>query len=439
MSTVRTSSGTGDDERTLSRWRTRLLDYIDGHARDIVADLADLVRVPSICGSDAENEIQFRLATRLRTFGLDVDHWKIPLTEMLCEADFPGVEVDRLESWGTVGKLAGDGSGPSLMLNAHVDVVPPGDLAAWGDPDPFEGYVDAEAVHGRGACDMKGGLVASLWVMRAICELRVPLRGDLLLATVVGEEDGGLGTYAMLQRGWRADGCVIPEPTSLDIAPGSCGSLTFRLTIRGAATHASRRSSGVSAIEKSSPSSRRCAASRPNGTRPSIPLATRWDIPIPIELGIVQSGDWASSVPDLLTADGRLGVAIGEDVAEAKQALETALDKLAESDPWLRNHPVEISWSGGQFAPGLTDPDASVISAVRRAHQQVSAHAQDTWVTTYGSDLRLMRNIGEVPTVHYGPGDASLAHAPREHVPIDEVLTATRALTLTALEHCGVR
>lgn len=153
----------------------------------------------------------------------------------------------------------------------------------------------------------------------------------------------------------------------------------------------------------------------------------------------MQSGDWASSVPDLLTADGRLGVAIGEDVAEAKQALETALDKLAESDPWLRNHPVEISWSGGQFAPGLTDPDASVISAVRRAHQQVSAHAQDTWVTTYGSDLRLMRNIGEVPTVHYGPGDASLAHAPREHVPIDEVLTATRALTLTALEHCGVR
>jgi acetylornithine deacetylase len=106
MSTVRTSSGTGDDERTLSRWRTRLLDYIDGHARDIVADLADLVRVPSICGSDAENEIQFRLATRLRTFGLDVDHWKIPLTEMLCEADFPGVEVDRLESWGT-GKACG--------------------------------------------------------------------------------------------------------------------------------------------------------------------------------------------------------------------------------------------------------------------------------------------------------------------------------------------
>jgi acetylornithine deacetylase len=70
----------------------------------------------------------------------------------------------------------------------------------------------------------------------------------------------------------------------------------------------------------------------------------------------MQSGDWASCVPDLLTADGRLGVAIGEDVAEATQALETALDKLAQSDPWLRNHAVEISWSGGQFAPGPPTP-----------------------------------------------------------------------------------
>jgi acetylornithine deacetylase len=438
VSPVRTPSAAGD-EGILSRWRNSLLDYVDSHAQDIVADLADFVRLPSISGSDEENEIQFRLATRLQTFGLDVDHWKIPLTETLCEADFPGVEVDRLESWGTVGKLPGDGSGPSLMLNAHVDVVPPGDRAAWGDAVPFGGYVGGSAVHGRGACDMKGGLVASLWVMRAMSELRVPLCGDLLLGAVIGEEDGGLGTYAMLRRGWRADGCVIPEPTSLDIAPGNCGSLTFRLTIRGAATHASRRSSGVSAVEKFVSVFQALRQLEAERNQTKHPLATRWDIPIPIELGVVQSGDWASSVPDRLTADGRLGVAIGEDVAEAKKALETALAELGESDPWLRKHPVEVSWWGGQFAPGFTDPDASVISAVRRAHQQVSSHDQDTWVTTYGSDLRLMRNIGGVPTVHYGPGDASLAHGPREQVPIDEVLTATRALTLTALGHCGVR
>ena len=80
--------------------------------------------------------------------------------------------------------------------------------------------------------------------------LRIPLRGDLVFGSVIGEEDGGLGTYALLKRGWDADACIIPEPTSLDIAPGNSGALTFRMTVSGLATHASRRLSGVSAIEK---------------------------------------------------------------------------------------------------------------------------------------------------------------------------------------------
>jgi len=72
-------------------------------------------------------------------------------------------------------------------------------------------------------------------------------------------------------------------------------------------------------------------------------------------------------------------------------------------------------------------------------HAAVSGRSQATWGTPYGSDLRLMTNMGGVPTVHYGPGDASLAHAPRESVPVSELLTAARALTLVALEYCGTR
>ncbi|HEY2286102.1 MAG TPA: M20/M25/M40 family metallo-hydrolase, partial [Streptosporangiaceae bacterium] len=203
----------------------------------MVADLAGLIRIPSISGSAEENAIQGVLSERLHGDGLEVDTWAVPMAETLAAADFPGMEVDRAEAWGTVGRLPGSGDGASLMLNAHVDVVPPGDLDPWDDQVPFSGSVTADMVYGRGACDMKAGLVASLWTLRACAALRVPLRGDLILGTVVGEEDGGLGTYAMLRRGWRADACVIPEPTSLDIAPGSSGALTFRLTVRGRATH----------------------------------------------------------------------------------------------------------------------------------------------------------------------------------------------------------
>jgi acetylornithine deacetylase len=158
-----------------------------------------------------------------------------------------------------------------------------------------------------------------------------------------------------------------------------------------------------------------------------------------LELGTIAAGDWASSVPDRLTSQGRMGVAIGEDVAAARRALEDAVTEACAADPWLRENPVEVEWWGGQFAPGLTDADAAIIGTVARAHAAVSGRPQATWGTPYGSDLRLMTNMGGVPTVHYGPGDASLAHAPRESVPIGDLLTAARALTLIALEHCGVR
>jgi acetylornithine deacetylase len=420
-------------------WPVRVLDYLDGHAADMVADLAALVRVPSISGTAEENAIQDVLGTRLAADGLEVDAWPIPLAETLAAADFPGVEVHRTEAWGTVGRLPGTGGGASLMLNSHVDVVPPGDLDPWRDQVPFSGTVSAGAVYGRGACDMKAGLVAALWTVRACAALKVPLRGDLLLGTVVGEEDGGLGTYAMLRRGWRADACVIPEPTSLDIAPGTSGALTFRLTVRGRATHASRRTSGVSAIEKFIPvfaALRRLEARR---NQVKHPIMERWDLPVPIELGTIAAGDWASSVPGRLISNGRMGVAIGEDVAAARRALEEAVAEASAADPWLRENPVEVRWWGGQFAPGLTGSDAAIIGTVGRAHAAVSGHQQASWGTPYGSDLRLMTNLGGVPTVHYGPGDASLAHAPRESVPIPELLTAARALAFIALEHCGVR
>jgi acetylornithine deacetylase len=324
------------------------------------------------------------------------------------------------------------------MLNAHVDVVPPGDLRTWEGADPFNGRVTRDTVEGRGACDMKAGLVASLWAVRGLTELKVPLRGDLVLATVVGEEDGGLGTYALLRRGWRAEACVIPEPTSLDIAPASAGALTFRITVPGAATHASRRLSGVSAIEKFIPifSALRRLEKERNAIKH--PLAMRWELPIPIEIGKIAAGEWASNVPDTLNAEGRMGVAIGEDISTARRALEETVGDACQDDSWLRVHPATVEWWGGQFASGITEVDSSIISTVQRCHADVTRSPQTMWATPYGSDLRLMQGIGTVPTIHYGPGDACLAHGPRECVSIDELLTATRALALIAIDHCGL-
>lgn len=429
------------DDRTLEvdPRHAAVLEHLDQHQDQVVAELVELVRVPSVSGTPEENDLQDLLARRYAGAGFDVDRWDIPLAEVLAGPDAPGTEVDREQAVGVVARLPGTGDGASLMLNAHVDVVPPGAPGPWGDVAPFAGTVLGDRVVGRGACDMKGGLVAATWAARAIAAVHGPLAGDLLVATVVGEEDGGLGTAAMLARGWRADACVIPEPTGLDLAPASSGALTFRLTVPGLATHASRRLSGVSAIEKFVPvlaALRRLEAER-NEVRH--PLMARWELPVPIEVGTVAAGDWASCVPDVLTAEGRMGVLLGEQVAAARAALERAVAAVAADDPWLGEHPVRVEWWGGQFAPGSTDESAPVLRTVEDAHRSLTGRTPQRWGTPYGSDLRLMVHTGGVPTVHYGPGDAALAHGPRESVPVQEVLTAAKALALVAMRHCAPR
>jgi len=417
-------------------WAARVLDEVDAAADVTEARLAALVAVPSISGTDPEHEIQALLAADLAAAGLETDHWRLPLDELLAAPDFPGVEVHRDEAWGLVGRLPGTGDGATLMLNGHIDVVPVGDPAAWTTPDPFSGRVVDGELHGRGSCDMKAGVVAALAAVSALRRAGVPLRGDVLLACVPGEEDGGLGTYATLRRGWTADACVVPEPTSLDLVTANAGALTFRLTVPGRATHASRRSDGVSAIEKLVPVLAALGRLESDRNRDVDALMARWTLAYPLSIGKVQAGDWASSVPDLLIAEGRLGVALDEPVEDARAALDHAVAEVSAEDPWLRDHPVTVQWWGGQFASGRLPADSDLADRMSAAHTAVATGTPSRWGAPYGSDLRLLVGAG-IPTLHYGPGDAVLAHAPDERVPLTEVHTAARALALLALDVCG--
>ncbi len=420
----------------MTDWAARVLDELDAAAGVTEARLAALVAVPSVGGTDPEHEIQALLAADLAAAGLETDHWRLPLAELLAAPDFPGVEVHRDEAWGLVGRLTGTGDGATLMLNGHVDVVPVGDPTAWTTQDPFSGRVVDGELHGRGACDMKAGLVSAIAAVSAVRRAGVPLRGDLLLACVPGEEDGGLGTYATLRRGWTADACVVPEPTGLHLVTASAGALTFRLRVPGRATHASRRTEGVSAVEKLVPLLAALQRLEDQRNRDVDPLMTRWSVAYPLSIGRVQAGVWASSVPDLLVAEGRLGVALDEPVEQARVALEETVAEVSDADPWLRDHPVTVEWWGGQFASGRLPATSDLADRMSAAHAAVATGTPGRWGAPYGSDLRLLAG-GGIPTLHYGPGDAVLAHAPDERVPLAEVHTAARALALLALDVCG--
>ena len=107
--------------------RTRVLESVGELDAALVAAVADVVRQPSVSGTDGENETQAYMAGLFADGGLDVDHWQLDLPTLTAHPDFPGMEVDRSEAWGLVGRLPGAGDGPTLMLNGHIDVVPIGD------------------------------------------------------------------------------------------------------------------------------------------------------------------------------------------------------------------------------------------------------------------------------------------------------------------------
>jgi acetylornithine deacetylase len=405
----------------------------------LLADLHTLLAMPSLGGAAAEVDIQQHLAEAWRVEGLTVDEWDIDLEQITSDPQFPGMEVERSRAVGVTATLSGTGGGRTLLINGHTDVVPPGDLDAWSG-DPFTPRVEQrdgiDVIVGRGACDMKAGLVAGWAALRAISESGVRLRGDVILAPVVGEEDGGLGTFALLRHGISADMCIVPEPTSLDLVPANGGALTFRLIVRGAATHASRRTEGVSAIEKFMPIMQALTAYETERNASVDPLMARWPIAYPISIGTVHAGDWASTVPDLLTAEGRLGVALDESVTDARARLESAVAHACALDPWLHDHPVEVQWWGGQFAFGRTDLTHPVVTELGDVHRELTGSAPQIYGGPYGSDLRLLSGLGGIPTVQYGPGDAARAHAPDEYVPVDEVITCAQVLVQMILRTC---
>ncbi len=419
-----------------SRAEADVLTAVDDLERVLVGTVADTVRCPSVSGTDGENEAQAHMAALLSAGGLDVDHWPIDLDSLGRHPDFPGMEVARREAWGLVGRLPGAGDGACLMLNGHIDVVPTGDLGAWQE-EPFSGDVRGGRLFGRGACDMKAGLIAAHIAIQAIRRSGTRLRGDVLIASVQGEEDGGFGTFATLQRGWTADACVIPEPTDLDIIPANSGALTFRLRVHGRATHAARRTEGVSAIDLFVPIIRALRELEDRRHEDVDPLMQRWALAHPLSVGTVSAGDWASSVPDLLVAEGRFGVALGEPIEDARRQLEDTIADVNSSDPWLREHPVELEWWGGQFAAGRLPADSDLVERVRRSHALAGGGSVDVYGAPYGSDLRLLTGLGGVATVQYGPGDAKLAHGPFESVSIDQVMSTARTLAVLAVDICG--
>jgi acetylornithine deacetylase len=409
---------------------------VQARREDAVGLLQELVRVPSVTGE--EGAVGAVVGRAFSERGLDVDTWEATREETDPYREHVGEQSSYEDRLNFAGARRGTGDGRSILLGAHIDTVDPGDPAAWKG-DPLSGNLQGDLLYGRGSCDMKGGLVTHLVALDALSDLGIGLRGDVTVAATVGEENGGLGALSTVLRGYRADAAIITEPTRLALVPAQGGSLVFRLKIPGRSAHAAVREEGVSALEKFVPifENLRELEQERNGVL-SHPLYDAVRNKVPINIGVVRAGTWASTVPESLVAEGRVGLIPGEEVEPFKNLFSERIAAVAERDPWLREHPPELEWFGGQFAPAEVDPDAPICKAVREAHERVTGEPPAVEGVPYGADMRLFIHFGGIPCVMYGAGDVNVAHAPDEHISITELLTATSTVACLLADWCGV-
>jgi acetylornithine deacetylase len=397
--------------------------------------LQRLVRVASPSGS--EGAVQEVVEDALLDCGLAVERCEATTAQVAPYAEHVGQESKPEGRPNIVGVRAGSGGGRSLLLNGHVDTVGPGDPAVWTHP-PFSGVVDGDLLYGRGACDMKGGIVTMISALKALEVLGLGLRGDVTVAATVGEEDTGVGALATVLAGYRADAVIVTEPTRLRLVPAQAGSLVFRVTVRGRAVHASARHRGVSAFEKFLPIFEALSElEREREDTLRHPLYEGVQDKAAINLGVVRAGEWSITVPETLVAEGRVGLIPGEELGASKSMVADRIMEAAEKDPWLREHPPEIEWPGGQSVPVEVSVDEPICHAVSRAHERVTGERPSVEGSAYGADMRFFVRLAGMPCVMYGAGDIGLAHCPDERISITELLTATETIACLLVDWCG--
>ena len=256
-------------------------------------------------------------------------------------------------------------TGRSLILNGHIDVVPEGPHEMWAR-HPFDAAVKDGWMYGRGAGDMKAGIILNLYALRALRALGYQPAADVYQQSVVEEECTGNGALACLQRGYRADAALIPEPSSGALTIAQVGVMWFQVKVTGHPVHVYKADAGSNAIESAFRliQQLRELEKKWNEKKAHDPHFHTHHHPVNFNVGKIAGGDWASSVPSWCTFDMRVGVLPTQNLKECRQEVEDVVRRAAANDPFLGNNPPTVSWEGFQAEP-----------FVLKNHEQVQGRA----------------------------------------------------------------
>lgn len=399
--------------------------------------LSRIVRCRSLRGQ--ESDVQILIEEELATKGWDLR--RIPTMAERDDPRFSPGAIDYSGSWNLLAKRGQEGSGRSLILNAHVDVVPTGPMEDWAD-EPFSGKIQDGWMYGRGSGDMKAGLSAIVYAMEALHRAGLEPAGAVQIHSVIDEELTGNGAASMLAAGLTADAVLIPEPTDEQLVRANSGVIKFRLTVRGRPAHPREPESGSSAIDLAIRLATRLRELEAEWIAEKVAHPGFEQIPNPVALtiGTIEGGEWIASLPSRCTMEGRVGFYPGDSVLARRNVFEKFIQDVWLSEPEFSNGPPpEVEWVGVCQAGYRLDLSGAAELALANVHREVcgdhNGQLPDYVMTCY-LDSALYANYGGMQSLVYGPVTENI-HGVDERVNIDSLKRVTKTIALFIVAWCG--
>jgi acetylornithine deacetylase len=395
---------------------------VDEHAESAFTFLERLVREASVLGNEAG--AQDVVAAELARLGFAVE--RIPVPDDIAARAGSGIPLVPYAGRDVVGGRLGNGAGPSLLVNGHVDVVPAADRQLW-EGDPF-GPARADGwLVGRGAGDMKSGFAMAFLAFEAALACAPSLRdASLSFVSVVEEECTGNGALASAHAGYVADTVFIPEPTGLDLLLSGIGVIWADLEVRGEAVHAQSAAQAGNAIEAAL---RLIAALRALEAE----LNEGSDVRCATNIATFTAGDWRSSTP----AVARLGVRVGFPrtlaPVDVQARVRATVEEAARNDPWLAQSPPRLTFLGFRAEGYALDPGHELVDAVARAHESVFGGRPGVLPGNATTDARFYLNQFDIPALCYGPRVRNI-HGIDEAVELQSIVDGARVFARFLVE-----
>ena len=445
----------------------KILAKVEEKQKEIIELLRKLIRIPSLTGE--EGEAQEFLANYLKDMGMEIKMWEPDIEEIFKKfpelAQYPShwkhdliLPYKRLASYdeliqsgkinvlnykgrpNVVATLKGKGSGKSLLLTGHVDNVTVEPKSDWNH-DPFGAEIVDGKIYGRGASDMKGGLIAAISAIQCLIEAGVSLKGDVIFASAVNEEHSGNGTLSMVCKGIKADAAIVTEPSENQVFIATPGDVYWQLTLQGVprspgARWEGKKRVGVSAIEKlPSVIKGLLDLEKDHNKKKPHPLYAGKN-PFSCVIGEVAGGTYTTVTANQCVVRGCIYFSPGiGSVNEVMDRIIEYMNKAMQSDPWFKEHPVETIFLHHRNC-SVTEKDQPIVKTVYESARVVSGKKTPVIGSPYCADMDLFVNQGKIPTVIFGPGNIAYAHKANECISMDDMLPCVKSLALSIYKWC---